>query len=95
MLACTQKKIDEMGREGVRAFQHSLHDTLPFEDNTFDVVLHNQVMHHLVYPENQDPLAIVKRYDNSLIIVHLNDLLKPIMIGKWKQEECFIIFPTS
>ena len=62
MLACTQKKIDEMGREGVRAFQHSLHDTLPFEDNTFDVVLHNQVMHHLIYPENQDPLASVKRY---------------------------------
>ena len=62
MLACTQKKIDELDREGVKAFQHSLHDALPFEANTFDVILHNQVMHHLIYPENQDPLASVKRY---------------------------------
>ena len=51
MLQCIQSKIDALNREGVTAIQHSLHEALPFGDNSFDVILNNQVMHYLFYPE--------------------------------------------
>ena len=50
-------KLEGEGKSNMKLFQHSLHDTLPFEDNTFDVVLHNQVRSYFIsqvtiYPFN-------------------------------------------
>jgi len=87
MLQCTQNKINAMGRNTMSRewqsdtgpdscpmtiFQHSLHDPLPFEDNTFDIVLHNQVIHHVVYPDQPDPLYRVRAY-----LAEFHRVLKP------------------
>jgi len=72
MVQCTKDKIPSLASIPIKVFQHSLHDTLPFEDNTFDAVLHNQVMHHIVYPDQADPLLQVKGY-----LAEFNRVLKP------------------
>jgi len=50
----------------------SLLEKLPFEDDTFDVILHNQVHHHITTPDESDRFLNVRPY-----LAEFQRVLKP------------------
>jgi ubiquinone/menaquinone biosynthesis C-methylase UbiE len=64
--AALKKAIDK----GVRAYKSDLNsDTLPFEDNFFDVVLMEEVVEHLINPDNAISEAHRVLRDKGLFLV--------------------------
>ena len=52
--------------------QVCLPKSLPYGNNDFDMILHNQVMHHIVDPDQKDKFAKVKTY-----LAEFHRVLKP------------------
>jgi methionine biosynthesis protein MetW len=45
-----RERLNEAEKKGIKVKNHDLNDTLPFEDDSCDVVISNQVIEHLYYP---------------------------------------------
>jgi len=45
-----EERLNEAEKKGIIVVNHDLNDTLPFRDNSFDVIICNQVIEHLYYP---------------------------------------------
>ena len=54
MLSVLKKRAAEQGIDNITAMKGSLFDKLPFDDGSFDVIIFNQVTHHL------DDIAIAR-----------------------------------
>jgi len=47
---CYDPSIEEARNKGITVKKCDLNESLPFEDNSFDVIVSNQVIEHLIYP---------------------------------------------
>ena len=75
MLRILKNKVNGMEDEvktKIEITKLSLLEKLPFEDDTFDVVLHNQVVHHITKPEGPDRFLNVRPY-----LAEFHRVLKP------------------
>ena len=70
---CDVLRENEDLRKEITEIQHvCLPQRLPYDDNVFDVIMHNQVMHHIVDPDQEDKFAKVKTY-----LAEFHRVLKP------------------